>query len=258
MRHFTASIQAAARQHIHQSLFALNLLIAAALLVALTPTTALSNARSHSADEILKRADEVRNPSDSFAMVVDIKSTGVDDARFEVMLKGKDKTLIRTKQPSRDVGRNILMLEQNMWAYVPNLKRAVRISLNQKLTGQAANGDISRMRWHGDYDAKIERKDGDDWVLDLKATKKGLTYDRIRVWVRQNNHQPQKAEYLTTQSKVLKVVTFGGYRELLGAPRPTEITIRDANDRSKSSQIIIREMRSEDFPASLFNQNSLK
>ena len=109
--------------------------------------TSAATSRTPDADTILRKADEVRNPSESFSMVVDVESQNDDPARFEVMMQGKSKTLIRTKKPERDVGRSILMIDENMWAYVPNLKRSVRVSLNQKLTGQAANGDISRMRW---------------------------------------------------------------------------------------------------------------
>ena len=50
-----------------------------------------------------------------------------------------------------------------IWVFIPNLKRSVRVGLSQKLTGQAANGDISRMRWSGDYTPKL-----------LKETKKEL------------------------------------------------------------------------------------
>lgn len=224
----------------------------------LKPDQAQAGASKVNADEILRKADEVRNPSDSFSMIVDVESQNDDPARFEVMLQGKSKTLIRTKKPERDVGRSILMIDENMWAYVPNLKRAVRVSLNQKLTGQAANGDISRMRWHGDYDASIVKESGDQWQLDLQANKKGLTYERIQIWVAKEGFRPGKAEYQTKQGKTLKVASFGGYKNLLGAQRPTRILIRDANDESESSTIIIREMKSEEFPNSLFNQNSLK
>lgn len=210
------------------------------------------------ADEILKKADEVRNPSDSFAMTVDVESKGEDDARFDVKIKGKDKTLIKTLKPSRDVGRNMLMLEENMWSYVPNLKRAVRVSLNQKLTGQAANGDISRMRWHGDYDAEIEKETKEEWILQLKARKKGLTYERIRAWIKKDKFHPVKAEYLSSAGKVLKNASFSGYKIIAGDVRPTIILITDATDQSKASRIIIRSMADEDFPNSLFHQNSLK
>src|SRR5262249_12942435 len=130
------------------------------------------------AEEILKRADAVRNPADSFEMTVEVMSSGQDEPRvFDVKLKGKDKTLVKTLSPSADRGRNLLMLAEDMWAYVPNLGRPVRVSLSQKLTGQAANGDISRMRWSGDYDVAIEAEFAKGWVLALNANKEGLTYD---------------------------------------------------------------------------------
>jgi outer membrane lipoprotein-sorting protein len=220
--------------------------------------TSAATSRTPDADTILRKADEVRNPSESFSMVVDVESQNDDPARFEVMMQGKSKTLIRTKKPERDVGRSILMIDENMWAYVPNLKRSVRVSLNQKLTGQAANGDISRMRWHGDYDASIVKESPEQWLLDLQANKKGLTYERIQIWVAKEGFRPVKAEYQTKQGKTLKVANFGGYKSILGAQRPTKILIRDANDESKSSTLVIRDMKSEDFPNSLFNQNSLK
>jgi hypothetical protein len=195
--------------------------------------TSAAMSRTPDADTILRKADEVRNPSESFSMMVDVESQNDDPARFEVMMQGKSKTL-------------------------PNLKRSVRVSLNQKLTGQAANGDISRMRWHGDYDASIVKESPEQWLLDLQANKKGLTYERIQIWVAKEGFRPVKAEYQTKQGKTLKVANFGGYKSILGAQRPTRILIRDANDESKSSTLVIREMKSEDFPNSLFNQNSLK
>ena len=68
------------------------------------------------------------------------------------------------------------MLDENMWVFIPNLKRSVRVGLSQKLTGQAANGDISRMRWSGDYTPKLLKETKKSWLLHLQAKKKGLTH----------------------------------------------------------------------------------
>src|SRR4051794_12065052 len=107
-----------------------------------------SGAETPSAEEVIQKVDQVRNPSDSYFMSVEVTSPDGKQAstKFDVSLQGNAKTLIKTVEPARDRGRNLLMLNEEMWAYIPNLKRAVRVSLSQKLTGQAANGDISRMR----------------------------------------------------------------------------------------------------------------
>ena len=52
-----------------------------------------------------------------------------DDAReFQVSLQGSQKTYIKTLKPERDHDRDMLMVEESMWAYVPNLKRALRVN----------------------------------------------------------------------------------------------------------------------------------
>jgi outer membrane lipoprotein-sorting protein len=207
---------------------------------------------------ILKKADEVRNPSHSFRLKVRVSTAGEDATELDVSIKGKDKTFLKTLAPARDRGRDMLMLGEDMWLALPKAKKPVRISLNQKLTGQAANGDISRQRWAGDYVATIERVDGDAWVLLLEAARPKLTYDKIRLWVAKAAFHPLKAEYLTKGGKTLKRATFGGYKKLAGATRPTETVITDALDAGKKSTITILEMETADFPDALFNQNSLK
>lgn len=208
---------------------------------------------------ILKKADEIRNPGDSYFMKVEVKSSGSDEPSiYEVSLKGNSKTLVKALAPARDKGRNMLMIDEDMWAYVPNLKRAVRVSLSQKLTGQTANGDISRTRWSGDYTPKVEKEEGNYTVLYLQANKKGLTYDRIRVWVAKKSYRPEKAEYLSLNDKVLKKVEYKGFKAMANGERPSEIHIQDALNESEKSVIAITSMEVRQFPDSLFNQNNLK
>ncbi len=211
------------------------------------------------ADQLLKKADDIRNPGESFQMKVNVHSTGeTEDSEFEVFIKGKEKTLVKTLLPRRDRGRNMLMLQENMWVFIPNLKREVRVSLAQKLTGQTANGDISRMRWHGDYEAQLVKEDDKFYELALNATKKGLTYDKLRLWINKKNNQPVKASYLTVTGKKLKEAVFGEYKEIAGGVRPTKILIKDAVNPSDSSLLTISEMAAKDFPDSLFVRENLQ
>ena len=163
-----------------------------------------------SADDILKKVDEVRNPSESYHMDVRINSSSEkEDSTFSVSLKGNTKTFVKVKGPKKLIGRNMLMIEENMWVYVPNLKRSVRVSLSQKLIGEAANGDISRMRWTGDYIPKIEKEDKKTYTLFLQQKKKGLTYAKIRATIDKLSFHPIKAQFLTLTGKSVK--TAGTY-----------------------------------------------
>jgi outer membrane lipoprotein-sorting protein len=213
-----------------------------------------------SADAIVARADAVRNPAQSYVMNVRITSSERPDepSLFEVSIKDNDKTLVRTLEPTRDRGRNLLMLGEQMWAYVPNLERAIRVSLAQKLTGDAANGDISRMRWSGDYAARLEGETDAEWTLLLTASKPNLTYDRLRVQVDKATFRPRRAEFLTAGDKVLKTAVYGGYKPIAGDVRPTEIVIADALRADRQSRIEIVSMQPKPLPGTLFHAQNLK
>lgn len=210
-------------------------------------------------EEILKNADEVRNPSESYFTKIRVKSSNEpEDYKFDVFLKGNNKTLIKSLAPKKIIGRNMLMIDENMWVYVPNLKRAVRVSLSQKLVGEASNGDISRMRWFGDYSAKIEKEDAKQYVLYLEQLKKGLTYPKLRVFIEKKTFNPIKAEFLTLSDKVLKHSEYLDYKEMAGKKRPSRIKITDAMKVDNYSEIMIDAVEVRKLPDSMFTEKSIE
>ncbi len=210
-------------------------------------------------EALLKKADEIRNPAQSYVMNVEVEGDG-DAMEFEVYMKGQDKTIIVTKSPARDRGRNMLMLDRDFQAYIPNLKRSMRLSLAQKLSGQVANGDISRTRWHGDYTPTLEKETPEEAQLLLKANKENLTYSWIRLWIDKKTNRPLRTEYLGLNGKtLLKKAYFENYKQIAGDVRPTLIRIEDTN--KKKSQVKILSMTPKSFEDSFFsvrNMESLK
>lgn len=209
--------------------------------------------------EWVKKADNIRNPAESYEMKIKVE-TAENTSVFQVFLKGQDKTLIVTKEPARDKGRNMLMLDRDFNAYVPNLKRSMRLSLAQKLSGQVANGDISRTRWYGDYDVTKESENGNEVQLLLKGNKDNLTYAWVRLWLKKGSFAPLRAEYLGLNGKtVLKRASFEDYKSISGAIRPTTLKIEDTN--KQISYIRILSMNQKQFSDSFFtvrNMESMK
>lgn len=214
--------------------------------------------KSIPADEILRKADEVRCPTTSYFMEVDVINNKSDDkVKVEVFTKGRERTRVNTISPARDRGRNMLMIGEDMWAYIPNLKRSVRVALNQKLTGQAAIGDVSRMRWWGDYSAELVSENKQTWLLLLTANKKGLTYEKVRVLVEKKSFRPLSADYLSGSGLLLKQAKFLSYRKIAGAIRPTEIEIVNPHSLEESSTVRILKLERKESPERIFNQNRL-
>ncbi|KHD89237.1 MAG: hypothetical protein OM95_05345 [Bdellovibrio sp. ArHS] len=209
--------------------------------------------------EWVKKADNIRNPAESYEMKIRVE-TPENNSVFQVFLQGQDKTLIVTKEPARDKGRNMLMLDRDFHAYVPNLKRSMRLSLAQKLSGQVSNGDISRTRWYGDYDVTKEADNGKEVQLLLKGNKDNLTYAWIRLWLKKGSFEPLRAEYLGLNGKtVLKKAFFEDYKNMAGAVRPTTLKIEDTN--KQVSYVRILDMGKKTFGESFFtvrNMESMK
>lgn len=208
------------------------------------------------ANQILKAADEIRNPSESFKMQVQLKDAE-HEYEYDVLVKGKEKSIIVSKKPAREAGRNMLMLNRDFYLYMPNLKRSMRLSLSQKLSGQVSYGDVARTRWYGDYDIESSSVNKDGVVeLNLLANKTGLTYERIKLEVDQKTERPLKAQYLSRDGKViLKTAYFENYKAMAGKQRPTLIRIQDVG--SKESYLNILSMKSEELSDSLFSEGRL-
>ncbi len=209
---------------------------------------------------IVEKADAIRNPAESYRMEVEVVSSDrpEEPSRFEVSLMGSTRTLIVTLAPGRDKGRKLLMVDQDMWAYLPSVSRPVRVSMGQKLTGQTANGDLSRMRWAGDYQAVVEKEDATTWTLLLTATRKGLTYDKIRAQIAKKTYRPVTAEFLSLSGKTLKHARYGGWKTMAGAERPTEIELRDALRVGDYSRLKILSMQPRSFSAAQFNPQGMR
>src|SRR5206468_3035385 len=136
------------------------------------------------AADIVRDADRYRRPADSFTWRITItsheakKAPAVDE--FEVYVKGRGRSLVKFVAPPRNVGRSLLALDRDLWIYLPDAGKPVRIPFSQRLVGQVANGDIARADYAGDYTAALT---GDEsvggmacHVLDLKANSKEVAY----------------------------------------------------------------------------------
>lgn len=227
------------------------------ILVVSVTASVVKAAPAASPDAILKATDDIRNPAQSYVMQVTITDSEENSTyKFEVSVKGKSKTLIKTLSPKREEGKSFLMLGEDMWVSIPNMKRAVRVSLNQKLVGEAANGDLARMRWYGDYEPTIESETANQWVLNLQANKKGLTYEKIRLHVSKAGSRPLRAYFMTSSGKIFKTLAYKDFRKLAGIIRPGTLEITNATTQVKSTVKILN-VKTKNLPDSLFNQNNL-
>jgi outer membrane lipoprotein-sorting protein len=217
-------------------------------------------------DNILRKADLMRFPTGSYQVTVTVTTTrneiGPDIRVYRVLSKQNDKSIVMTLEPAIDKGQILLMREDSLWAFLPNVSQPVRLPLSQKLTGQVANGDLARAKFYGDYEPGligIETIDGEKYyLLELIANSHGATYHRILYWVNSTNYRPYKAEFFSVSNRLLKTCQFSTFRLVEGTLRPTRLIMTDALKQGERSVLDYTDMVKRKLPDKVFTKDYLK
>lgn len=228
----------------------------------------LSLASDDLASQLLKASDRSRGGvKDGIQWVAKVESSenGEETSReFDVKANG-DNAYVEAIAPAKNKGEIYLFNDRNMWFFKSSLKKPVSISARQKLTGQAANGDIASTHYARDYVPVIEKTENLDGqkthVLLLTAKSKNLTYDKIRYWISDKSKLAIKAEFLTLQGKPFKI-GYLKYQNKLTVdgqtfPFVSELTIVDAKFEINKSVITYSNPKSTQLSPSIFNVNNL-
>lgn len=159
---------------------------------------------------ILKKVDAVLQPEsfESYRKLINLEPSG---AKREFLLftlkKGHDKIVSLFVAPASEKGRATLRLGDNMWLYIPNVGKPVRItSLQSVIGGVFNNADIMRLDYHIEYDVKNVEQKGSDYVLDLKAKSGAVAYDQIKMSVDKKTFVPAKIECYAATGLLIKTL----------------------------------------------------
>ncbi len=131
-----------------------NLLILFLVAVSCAGALRAEESKAVDAEALLKRSDTFRNGWPSYVLKVKITNYESDksdeEKLYTVSQKGADKTYVEFMSP-RDKGRHLLMLGDDMWIYLPDTSRPIRITPLERLSGDASNGDVARTNYAVDY-----------------------------------------------------------------------------------------------------------
>lgn len=218
-----------------------------AFLAAWLGITALAQA-APDAQAILAASDAVRNPAKPFAVTVSLleyrNSKQTDGNTLIVYSKADDasgqyRSLIRFVAPPRDAGKLMLKNGNDLWFYDPSSQASIRLSPQQRLLGQASNGDVVTVNLAKDYKAELlgeeDVTDGErvvrrSYKLGLAAVSPDVTYHRVEMWVDAASSRPIKAHFFAESGHLLKTAYYRKYQPQLGRERPTEVVIIDGLD----------------------------
>ena len=161
---------------------------------------------------ILKQVDKNLQPEsfESYRKLINIEPSG---AKREFLLytlkKDQDKIASLFLSPASEKGRATLRLGDNMWLYIPDVGKPVRItSLQSVVGGVFNNADILRLDYNVEYDVEKIDDQKTEHILDLKAKTAAVAYDKLKMWVDKKAIMPTKIECYAATGLLIKTLYF--------------------------------------------------
>ncbi|MCD2451453.1 outer membrane lipoprotein-sorting protein [Methylicorpusculum oleiharenae] len=237
-----------------------------------TPVSAEgANSPKPDATELLAKADGYRNfkgQSFTFDLKLNSIEPGKDDQIFtlKVEILNPHTSLVIYNEPVSERGKALLMAEKNLWFHSPSSHKPIRITPQQRLLGEAANGDVASTDFSGDYDPEYLGAETVDaipcHVLELKAKADSLaTYDKLKLWLRADDFKPYKADFFAASGKLLKTAYYKRYEKQPGQGNKEQLTsIQIINPLAEGKQTLMEysNFKVVELPASRFSANALK
>lgn len=193
--------------------------------------------------------------------VVSVKSEGADGNRtakfYTVSQAGR--VFAEVIEPEDARGRRyVAEADGKMWFWRPGLSRPVSVSKRQRLSGDAAIGDLASTSYVDGY--SIESREPGELngeavtVFTMKANSLGDTYKQIKYWVTQSGHLGKKAEFFAQSGTLLRTATMEYGNTADGGPFLSQMIVKESG---RTVTLRFSEVDLGQFPDDLFDREKM-
>ena len=211
---------------------------------------------------LLKQIDANLQPEsfESYRKLINIEPSGAQrEFLLYTLKKGQDKIASLFLTPASDAGRATLRLGDNMWLYIPNVGKPIRItSLQSVVGGVFNNADIMRLDYHVEYDVRQLEELGAEYLLDLQAKTGAVAYDKLKMWVEKSTVVPTKIECYAATGLLIKTLYFKERKPFDdGTLRPAVIETDSPLYKGYRSIIVYAKVQKRSLPDEVFTLDFL-
>lgn len=212
--------------------------------------------------QILEKVDHNLQPGDleMYRKIINIEPDGKKKEYVLWFLKkDKDKVVTLFVSPASETGRATLRLGDNMWLFIPNVGKPVRItSLQSVVGGVFNNADIMRLDYSVEYNVTELSEDQGQHLLDLKAKSGSVAYDRLKMWVLKDKLIPTKIECYAATGMLIKTIHFKDVKDIgEGVTSPSVMETDSPLYQGYKSIMISAKLKKRALPDEVFTLNYL-
>ncbi|SHJ66241.1 Outer membrane lipoprotein-sorting protein [Malonomonas rubra DSM 5091] len=212
--------------------------------------------------QILQQVDKNLNP-ETYEMYRKLINIEPDGSKKEFVLysvkKGQDKMVALFLSPASEKGRSTLRLNDNMWLYIPNVGKPIRItSLQSVVGGVFNNSDILRLDYGAEYDVANITEEDDLYLLELKAKTNSIAYDSLKMWVAKKALVPTTIECYASSGMLIKTLYYKQPKDFGdGIVRPSVLETDSPLYKGYRSAMVYAKINKKELADEVFSLNYL-
>jgi outer membrane lipoprotein-sorting protein len=209
---------------------------------------------------ILEKVDKNLTP-ESYEMYRKLINIEPDGRRKEFVLytakQGRDSMVGLFLEPSTDAGRTTLRLGDNMWLYIPDVGRPIRItSLQSVVGGIFNNADLMRLDFSTEYEVTAVEEQGKTYRMSLKARTDAVAYDRLIMIVDRTAMLPLTIEAYAASGLLIKTLRYRDVKDFGdGIRRPAVLETDSPLYKGYKAVMLFAKIKRRNFRDEVFTLN---
>ncbi len=218
------------------------------------------------AQALLQRLDDARFPG-AYEMTIQMETSrpGRDllHYTYDIVGVGEDKSLMTVTDPPRERDKQILLNGDNLWFYVPDVSRPVKLTRKASFMGSVfSNEDVMNSTLADDYWAKVVERTVRDgrvhYFVELTAKTRSVAYAKMECGLDSASAIPDTITFYGLTGKALKQEVIDETAILAGRERPSVMTMYDFLEEGAYTRVTIVSLKERDgVPESTFDPTRL-
>jgi len=220
-------------------------------------------------EKILKEIDELSTFEDTdfstvYTMVSEKPGEDVSVTQVRMFRRdAKDQFVLLILKPEAQKGQGYLQVDENVWFYDPESRKFEKSTLKETIQeSDTQNSDLDRSSISEDYEV-VDWEEGkigsfDVYILDLKATRDDVSYDKIRIWVRKDRTIVLKEEDYSLNGRLMRTIYYPKYVSVAEKYIPSKALIIDELNVGEKTEITMRDATVASIPDYVFTKAYLE
>jgi outer membrane lipoprotein-sorting protein len=161
------------------------------------------------------------------------------------------RSFVRIVSPAKEAGIGSLRIGAEMWNYLPNVERIIKIPPSMMLQpwmgSDFTNDDlVKESSILDDYTHRLLEEVQLDGVAVLRIEavprpEAAVVWGRIVYWVRRSDTMPLKQEYFSERDELVRVMTFSEVRLVGGRRLPTRWEMRPTAKPGNVTTVVLKD-----------------